>query len=187
MDYFSNFKYQAKRYDFLIKKTIPTVCYLWNMKIKLMAMGRTSEKYLVEGIAEYQKRLRRYWPFEYMVVPDLKGSGKMPAAQVKIEEGKRLMQHLASSDHLVLLDEKGKNFTSPEWAAWMQKKANTGLKTMVLAIGGPYGFSEEVYARCNEKLALSTLTFSHQMVRLFAIEQIYRGMTILHHEPYHHE
>ena len=156
------------------------------MKIKLVVIGKTKEAYLETGIREYEKRLRRYWPFEYTLLPDVKGGGKMDALALKKAEGELLLKTIQPTDNLILLDENGKEMPSEAFAKWFQKKANTGLKQLVLVVGGAYGFSDEVYEKAQGKLALSQMTFSHQMVRLFAIEQVYRAMTILHGEPYHH-
>lgn len=151
-----------------------------------MVVGQTHDQWLKEGIAQYEKRMNRYWPFALQVIPDVKGGGKLPPEQLKTAEGKAILKHLQPSDELILLDEKGKEMHSEKLAQWFQKKANAGLKNLVLLVGGAYGFSPEIYQKARGKLALSQLTFSHQMVRLFAIEQIYRSMTILHGEPYHH-
>ncbi len=164
------------------------ICYLRNqMKIKLIVVGRTEKPYLKEGIAEYAKRLTHYFPFELVETPELKNARKLRTPQIKEAEGELILKHLTNSDHVVLLDEHGKEFRSIEFSQYVQKKANAGLKQLVLVVGGAYGFSDTVYKRANEKLSLSKMTFSHQMVRLFAIEQIYRAMTILRNEPYHHE
>lgn len=158
-----------------------------HMKIKLIVVGKTEKSYLKEGIAEYAKRLKHYFPFELVETPELKNAKKLRTSQIKHAEGEVLLKLFAKSDHVALLDENGKQFKSTEFAAYFQKKANAGMKQLVIVVGGAYGFSDEVYARANEKLSLSKMTFSHQMVRLFAIEQIYRAMTILKGEPYHHE
>jgi 23S rRNA (pseudouridine1915-N3)-methyltransferase len=157
------------------------------MKIKLIVVGKTEKSYLKEGIAEYAKRLKHYFPFELVETPELKNARKLRTSQIKHAEGELLLKQFVKSDHVVLLDEHGKEFKSREFAAYFQKKANSGLKQLVIVVGGAYGFSEEVYARGDGKVSLSKMTFSHQMVRLFAIEQIYRAMTILKGEPYHHE
>lgn len=157
------------------------------MKIKLVVVGKTEKGYLKEGIAEYAKRLKHYFPFELVEIPELKNARKLREGQIKVAEGELLLKQFVNSDCVVLLDEQGKQFRSKEFAQYFQKKANSGLKQVVLVVGGAYGFSDEVYQRANEKISLSKMTFSHQMVRLFAIEQVYRAMTILRGEPYHHE
>jgi 23S rRNA (pseudouridine1915-N3)-methyltransferase len=157
------------------------------MKIKLIAIGKTDEKYLEEGIEKYLKRLKHYNPFELIVIPDIKQGGKFTAEKLKEEEGKLILQKVQEGDQLVLLDEKGKNFTSAEFANFLQKKLNTVNTNLIFIIGGAFGFSPAVYQRANEQISLSRMTFSHQMVRLFFTEQLYRGFTILRGEKYHHE
>lgn len=154
------------------------------MKVELWATGKTDEKYLETGIAIFEKRLSHYLPFTLLILPDPKTKRKEPAT-IREEEGKTVLAKLSQDDYLVLLDERGVEFTSPGFASWMEKRLAGGRKKMVFLIGGPFGFSPEVYARADEKIALSKLTFSHQMVRLFFAEQLYRAMTILKNEPYH--
>lgn len=157
------------------------------MKIKLYALGKTAFKYLNEGIEIYHKRLKHYAPFEYTEIPLSKPSKKASFESIKVEEGKKLLKAIGNDDFLVLFDEKGKEYSSENFAKFLEKNMVAGRKTLTFVIGGAYGFSSEVYARSNAKIALSQMTLSHQMVRLFAIEQIYRGQTILKGEPYHHE
>lgn len=157
------------------------------MKIQLLVVGKTNASYLKEGISEYEKRLKHYFPFELKELPELKNARKLREDQIKVAEGELLLKQLNNADHVLLLDEHGKQFRSKEFAQFVQQKANSGLKQVVLIVGGAYGFSDAVYQRANGKISLSKMTFSHQMVRLFAIEQIYRAMTILRGEPYHHE
>jgi len=157
------------------------------MKIVLLTIGKTSEKYLIEGIAQYQKRLKHYTHFEMIEISNLKNASNFSNAELMKKEGELILKELQNSDHLVLLDVKGKNFTSPKFAQKLQSWMLSGKKRLVFVIGGAYGFSEDVYARENEKLSLSKMTFTHKMVRLFFVEQIYRGYTILNNEPYHHE
>lgn len=157
------------------------------MKIVLLTIGKTSEKYLIEGIARYQKRLKHYTQFEMLEISNLKNAKNFSNAELMKKEGELMMKQLQNSDHLVLLDDKGKNFTSIKFAQKLQSWMLSGKKRLVFVVGGAYGFSEDVYARGNEILSLSKMTFSHQMVRLFFVEQIYRGYTILNNEPYHHE
>jgi len=157
------------------------------MKIKLVCIGKTSKSFLSEGENEYLKRLQKYVPFEKIEIPDLKNAKKFSEDQIKLKEGQSILEKLIPGDYLVLLDDKGKNYTSVEFANYYQNLFNKGLKNIVFVVGGPYGFSTDVYNRADEKLSLSKMTFSHQMIRLFFIEQTYRAMTILKNEPYHHE
>lgn len=157
------------------------------MKIALIVIGKTDAGYFVDAINEYKKRLVHYIPFEIEVIPDIKNVKNMSEIQQKEKEGELILKFLQPGDYLVLLDEKGKDFTSLQFAAYLEKKMHTIPKRLVFIIGGPYGFSEAVYGAASEKISLSKMTFSHQMVRLIFIEQIYRAMTILNNEPYHHE
>ncbi len=157
------------------------------MQITLMALGKTDSKELSSLIDVYSKRLGHYIKFKWVILPDLKNRKNLSESQQKEKEGELILSKLESSDMVVLLDEKGKRFTSLEFSKLLQKKMNSGQKNLVLVIGGPYGFSNAVYLRCSEKLSLSTMTFSHQMVRLFIVEQLYRAFTILRNEPYHHQ
>ena len=157
------------------------------MKIKLLAIGKTDNKHLIQLIEEYQNRLKHYIKFELEVIPDIKNVKKLSEVQQKEKEGALILSKLQNTDDLVLLDDKGKPFTSIEFSQYLQKKMNSGIKQLVLVIGGPYGFSDTVYKKAIAKISLSKMTFSHQMIRLFAVEQIYRAFTILKNEPYHHE
>lgn len=157
------------------------------MNIKLLAIGKTDNKNLQALIDEYTKRLGFYIKFDLEVIADIKNVKNLSETQQKQKEGELILAKLTATDHLILLDENGKNFSSVGFADELQKKMNAGIKTLVFVIGGPYGFSEEVYKKANGKISLSAMTFSHQMVRLFVIEQIYRGFTILKNEPYHHQ
>lgn len=157
------------------------------MEILLLTVGKTNTGYLLTGIDEYCKRLKHYVPFTIKALPDIKNTRKLTESQQKEEEGKLILSELSSSDLTVLLDEKGKMFTSREFAEFIQKGMAGGKKRMVFVVGGPYGFSQEVYSRAETKISLSKMTFSHEMVRLFFTEQIYRAMTILRGEPYHHD
>ncbi len=157
------------------------------MNIKLIAVGKTDQKNLQLLIDEYQKRLSFYIKFELEIIPDIKNVKNLSESQQKEKEGELILSKLTVNDQLILLDENGKSFTSIDFAAELQKKMNSGIKTLVFAIGGPYGFSSDVYKKAHGKIALSAMTFSHQMVRLFFIEQLYRGFTILRNEPYHHQ
>ncbi len=157
------------------------------MKIECSWIGKTQEPYLEEGIRIYEKRLKHYLPFELVLIPELRGGGKLPAEETKRLEGERLLARLKPEDYLILLDEKGQSFSSSRFATWLDQRMQTTYKRLVFQIGGAYGFSEAVYNRANAKLSLSDMTFSHQMVRLFFLEQLYRAMTILRNEPYHNE
>ncbi|WP_296636775.1 23S rRNA (pseudouridine(1915)-N(3))-methyltransferase RlmH [Polaribacter sp.] len=157
------------------------------MKIKLLAIGKTDHKQLSLLIDEYQNRLKHYIKFEIDIIPDIKNVKNLSELQQKEKEGELILKKLQNTDFLVLLDDKGKQFTSIEFSKYLQKKMNAGLKQLVLVIGGPYGFSNAVYQKSQGKISLSKMTFSHQMIRLFVVEQIYRGFTILKNEPYHHE
>ena len=156
------------------------------MKITLLAIGKTDDKNLETLIKMYSKRLGHYVPFSLEVIPDIKKAKNLSEDQQKQLEGAEILKRTTTSDHLILLDEKGKEFTSEKFAAFLQKKMNGGLKNLIFVIGGPYGFSPEIYERAQGKVSLSQMTFSHQMVRLFVVEQLYRGFTILRNEPYHH-
>ncbi len=157
------------------------------MKIVLLTIGKTSEKYLIEGIQAYQKRLKHYTNFEIMEIPNIKNTQNLSKQELMKKEGVLILKQLQNSDYLVLLDEKGKDFSSIEFSQKLQTWMLGGKKRLVFVVGGAYGFSEEIYKKGNEKIALSKTTFSHQMVRLFFVEQIYRAFTILKNEPYHHE
>ena len=157
------------------------------LKVVLLVIGKTDARYFVDAIAEYQKRLVHYIPFEMEVIPDLKNTKSLTSEQQKVKEGELILKSLQAGDYLVLLDEKGKEYTSLKFADYIEKKTHTVPKRLVFVIGGPYGFSDDVYNKANEKLTLSKMTFSHQMVRLIFVEQLYRAMTILNNEPYHHE
>lgn len=157
------------------------------MKIKLLAIGKTDDKNLQTLIETYQNRLKHYINFELEVIPDIKNVKNLSEVQQKEKEGTLILKKLAATDQLILLDEKGKEFRSIEFSKFLQKKMNAGIKQLVLVIGGPYGFSDAVYKKAQGKISLSKMTFSHQMIRLFVVEQLYRGCTILKNEPYHHE
>jgi len=157
------------------------------MKIKLLAIGKTDNKQLIQLIDEYQNRLKHYVKFELEIINDIKNAKNLSEDQQKEKEGELILNRLQNTDQLVLLDDKGKHFTSIEFSKYLQKKMNSGIKQLVLVIGGPYGFSDTVYQKAQGKISLSKMTFSHQMIRLFIVEQIYRGFTILRNEPYHNE
>ena len=157
------------------------------MQITVLAIGKTDNKELALLIQEYEQRLKHYVKFNFELIPDIKNSKNLSENQQKEREGELILNQLRASDSVVLLDDKGKQFSSVDFSNYLQKKMNSGTKRLVMIIGGPYGFSEAVYRRCTEKLSLSKMTFSHQMVRLFLVEQVYRGFTILRNEPYHHQ
>lgn len=157
------------------------------MKIKLLAIGKTDDKNLIQLIEKYQKRLNHYIKFELKIIPDIKNAKNLSENQQKEKEGTLILKELNTTDQLVLLDEKGKEFRSIEFSKFLQKKMNSGIKQLVFVIGGPYGFSKSVYKKAQGKVSLSKMTFSHQMIRLLIVEQFYRGFTILKNEPYHHE
>lgn len=157
------------------------------MKIKLLTVGKTTNANLVSLQDEYQNRLKFYIPFEMVVIPELKNTKNLSVAEQQEKEADLILKQLETSDEVVLLDDKGKQFTSMGFSEYISKKMLASHKRMVFVVGGPYGFSERVYNRANGKVSLSAMTFSHQMIRLIFIEQLYRAMTILKGEPYHHE
>jgi 23S rRNA (pseudouridine1915-N3)-methyltransferase len=156
------------------------------MTIKLLGIGKTDDRALQDLTEVYIKRLQFYNKFEFELIPDLKKIKNLDENQQKQKEGELILNKLSTSDFVVLLDENGKQFSSEAFSEYIQKRLNSGLKQLVFIIGGPYGFSQDIYNRADAKLALSKMTFSHQMVRLFFVEQLYRGFTILKNEPYHH-
>ena len=157
------------------------------MKIKLIVVGKTNAKYLLEGEKEYERRLKHYTKFEEIIITDVKQAGKLSESELKKKEGHLILGKLEISDHVILLDDKGKSHSSIEFANFLQQKMNSGLKSLVFVVGGAFGFSDEVYLRANSKFSLSKMTFSHQMIRLIFKEQLYRGFSILRGEKYHHE
>ncbi|MEQ5792025.1 23S rRNA (pseudouridine(1915)-N(3))-methyltransferase RlmH [Muricauda sp. NFXS6] len=157
------------------------------MQITLIAIGKTDRSELEELIAVYKNRLKHYIKFQIDIIPDIKNRKNLSEAQQKEKEGELILAQLQPTDTLILLDEKGKQYSSMDFAQFLQKKMNSGIKNLVLVIGGPYGFSDAIYAKSSGKISLSKMTFSHQMVRLFIVEQVYRGFTILRNEPYHHQ
>lgn len=157
------------------------------MNIKIIAIGKTDNVNLQQLINDYAKRLSFYVRFDFEIIPDIKNAKSLSQHLQKEKEGELILSKLQSTDFMIVLDERGKTFTSVEFSTELQKKMNSGIKTLVFVIGGPFGFSDAVYARAASKISLSAMTFSHQMVRLFIVEQIYRGFTILKNEPYHHQ
>ena len=157
------------------------------MKIELMVIGKTVSRYLQEGIDNYVNRTSHYVPFSITYLPDIKSTKSLTEERQKELEGEVMLSQMQPGDYLVLLDERGKEFTSREFAAFIDKKMVMVPKRLIFLVGGPYGFSKAVYARADDKISLSKMTFSHEMVRLFFVEQLYRAMTILRGEPYHHD
>jgi 23S rRNA (pseudouridine1915-N3)-methyltransferase len=156
------------------------------MTIKLLTIGKTDNKQLASIIEDYMKRLGHYIKFNLEIIPDLKNTKNLSEEQQKEKEGTLIINKINTADVLILLDEQGKALNSIDFSSYLQKHMNSGIKQLVFVIGGPYGFSKDVYNKANGKLSLSKMTFSHQMIRLFFIEQLYRGFTILRNEPYHH-
>ncbi len=156
------------------------------MQIKLLTIGKTDNKQLQQLIEDYQKRLSHYIKFSLEIIPDLKKTKNLTEVQQKQKEGELILNKISTSDVLVLLDENGIQLDSVAFSNYLQKHMNSSIKQLVFVIGGPYGFSQEMYNKSKGKLSLSKMTFSHQMVRLFFTEQLYRGFTILKGEPYHH-
>lgn len=157
------------------------------MKATLVCIGKTDENFVKTGIENYVKRLKHYIHFDISVIPDIKNAKHLTQDQQKIKEGELILKQIGNTDYIVLLDERGKAFRSVEFSKFLEKKMVASVQHIVFIIGGPYGFSDEVYRRADQQLSLSKMTFSHQMVRLFFIEQLYRAFTILRGEPYHHE
>lgn len=157
------------------------------MNIKLVVVGKTEEKYLREGIDIFEKRLKFYIPYEMVIIPSLKDTKNLSPQMVKDREGELILKQVAKADKVVLFDEKGKEFRSMEYADFLQKNMNSGIKTLAFVVGGAFGFSDEVYNKADLKIAMSKMTFSHQMIRLMIVEQVYRAFTILKNEPYHNE
>ncbi len=157
------------------------------MKITLLLTGKTNELFVKDGYAIYEKRLSHYVFFKTIIIPDLKNTRSLDAKQIKEKEAEFQLKYLENSDFIVLLDEKGKEFRTVEFAGFLQQRMNSSIKNLFIVIGGPYGFSEKIHTKANIKLSLSKMTFSHQIVRLLFMEQLYRAFTIIRNEPYHHE
>jgi 23S rRNA (pseudouridine1915-N3)-methyltransferase len=155
------------------------------VKAECWFIGKTADRYLREGIDKYAQRLPHYLPFEKVILPDIKNAGKLPPEQLKQKEAELVLSRLKPQDALYILDEKGKQFTSEELAQWVDQQLQGFHRRLIFLVGGAFGFDEAIYQRANGKLSLSRMTFSHQMVRLFWLEQLYRAMTILKNEPYH--
>ncbi len=157
------------------------------MKAELWWVGNTSFSYIEEGMKIYEKRLQHFLPFATQLIPDVKNAKNMPKNQIKNKEGAAILKKIEKGDFLILLDERGKDYTSIKFAKYIENLLQQSHRRIIFLIGGAYGFSDEIYQRANGKISLSKMTFSHQMVRVFALEQIYRAMTILRNMPYHHE
>jgi 23S rRNA (pseudouridine1915-N3)-methyltransferase len=157
------------------------------MKITFLTIGKTEDAYLKDGIDKYVKRLKHYTKLEMVDLPELKNTKALTEQQQKTKEAELILKKISPLDHVILLDEKGMELTSKQFAAYIDKKSITSTSSLVFVVGGPYGFDQSVYERANDKLSLSRMTFSHQMIRLFFTEQLYRAYTIIKGEPYHHE
>jgi 23S rRNA (pseudouridine1915-N3)-methyltransferase len=157
------------------------------MKITFLTIGKTEDKYLLDGMEKYLKRLKHYIAFKVLELPELKNTKNLSEDQQKNKEAELILKNISNTDQLILLDEKGMNLSSTQFSGFLNKKMIGSIQHLVFVVGGPYGFSNEIYNRANEKISLSRMTFSHQMVRLFFIEQVYRAFTIMKGEPYHHE
>ncbi len=157
------------------------------MKTEFWYIGKTAFPYLEKGIKIYEKRLERYLPFQSVLIPDVKNGKKLPSEKLKIKEGESVLKKLNQSDFLILLDERGKQLSSVQFAKFMENKLQLGNRKLIFLVGGAYGFSDAIYRRADQQLSLSKMTFSHQMIRLFFLEQLFRAMSILKGEPYHNE
>ena len=157
------------------------------MKINLLTVGKTTNAQMIKLQEEYQNRLKFYIPFESVVIPELKNTKNLSIVEQQEKEADLILKQIDNADELILLDDKGKQFTSLGFSKYIEKKMMSTHKRMVFVVGGPYGFSQRIYQRANGQVSLSTMTFSHQMIRLIFLEQLYRAMTILKGEPYHHE
>ena len=157
------------------------------MKIKLIVVGKSAFDFVKEGEEVYEKRLVHYLPFEKIVLPDIKNPKNLSLEELKKKEGEMILSKITNQDFLVLMDENSYQYTSTKFASWLEQKVNEGTRSMIFVIGGAFGFSEDVYNRSNQLISLSKMTFSHQLVRIIFLEQLYRAQTILKGEPYHHE
>lgn len=157
------------------------------MKVTLICLGKTDEEYLRAGMEKFKLKLKHYVNFNVIIIPDIKNSKHLSVAQQKLKESELVLKQLSPGDHVVLLDEQGKEFRSVDFATYLNKSMVASVQHLVFLVGGPYGFGDAIYQRANGKMALSKMTFSHQMVRLFFVEQLYRAFSILRGEPYHHE
>lgn len=168
----------------LVLINFPQIC---GMKIRLLCIGKTDDRYIQEGIEKYLKRLKHYISFQIVELPDIKNAKNLSEQQQKEREGEMLLKQIGPQDFVMLLDERGKAFRSIEFSAYLEQKMVSNTTQMLFIIGGPYGFSELVQRRANFNMSLSNMTFSHQMIRLFMVEQLYRAYSIMRGEPYHHE
>lgn len=157
------------------------------MKITLLAIGKTDDQYLIDGIEKYLKRLKHYIKFDVIIIPDLKKTKNLSETEQKTKEAELILKNISPIDEVAILDEKGREFSSLHFSDFINKRMIGSVQNLVFIIGGPYGFDQSIYQRANYKISLSKLTFSHQMIRLFFVEQLYRAFTILKGEPYHHE
>ncbi|MBR1769673.1 MAG: 23S rRNA (pseudouridine(1915)-N(3))-methyltransferase RlmH [Bacteroidales bacterium] len=157
------------------------------MNIKLLVVGKTVKGFISEGVEEYLKRLQHYVNFSLEVIPDIKNSSALSPLQLKEKEAEMIIKHISQEDNVILLDEHGKEFSSKDFASFLQQKMNLSLKSLVFVVGGAYGFDESIKQKFNSKISISKMTFSHQMIRLLFVEQVYRAFTILKNEPYHNE
>ena len=157
------------------------------MKIQLWVVGKTTQDFVERGVTEFCERIKHYLPFELRIIPDIKNTKNFSPEQVKEKEGECILKTIQPEDYIVLLDENGRNFTSLQFSEYLERKIQTVPKSLVFIIGGPYGFSQKVQKAAQEKIALSKMTFSHQLVRLIFVEQLYRAMAIMNHLPYHHQ
>lgn len=155
------------------------------MKIETWFIGKTTPTYLQVGVDDFYQRIKKYIPFETVIIPDIKDGGSYSVIDKLNKEGKKVLQKLTIQDYLILLDEGGKEYSSLQFSQFIEKELNKSHKKLIFLVGGSYGFSNELQERANFKISMSKMTFSHQMVRLFFLEQLYRGFTILHNEPYH--
>ena len=170
-----------------VDELISIIDKIRGVKVCLLVIGKTDAEFVRAGIAEYEKRLKYYIPYEMKVIPDVRNTKNMSEIQQKEREGELILKSFRDGDFIVLLDEHGKEFSSMQFAEYIEKKMHTTPRRLVFVVGGPYGFAQSVYTTAHEKISLSKMTFSHQMIRLIFTEQLYRAFTILNNEPYHHE
>jgi 23S rRNA (pseudouridine1915-N3)-methyltransferase len=169
-----------------LREAVFTNRYLWRMQLNILCIGKTGKSFLETGEQEYLKRLSNYISVEMLILPDIKNAKSLSEQQIKQKEGQQFLEKIGPKETVILLDERGKQYDSVAFSNFLQEQFNRGGKQVYFLVGGPYGFSDEIYQRANGQLSLSKMTFSHQMIRLFFIEQLYRAMTILKGEPYHH-
>lgn len=157
------------------------------MEICIISVGRISSSWIYEGINQFEMRIPKYVKYSSIIVPDIKNAKSLSTDALKEEEGKLILQNIGPSDFVVIMDERGKEFTSRNFSDWIQKQMNSGRKRLAMVIGGPFGFSKQIYERADSKISLSQMTLTHELAKLFLVEQIYRALTILKGEPYHHD